>query len=92
MYETYDNVSATLTKYPLVSADALIEICTAAISAVRSLDQHLSGITEFPAAIFLKISAAIQLMLLLCSRPHHFLQLTDAGQVACCKLFLCPEV
>jgi hypothetical protein len=64
-----------LQKYPLVAADVLTEICTAAISAVWPLDQHLSKITQFPAAIFSKISAAIKLVLLICCGTQHLLKL-----------------
>jgi hypothetical protein len=81
-----------LQKYPLLAADDLIEIGTAAISALCPLDQHLSEINQFPAAIFSKISAAIELVLLLCCGAHRLLKLAGAGHVACRKLSLCPEI
>jgi hypothetical protein len=50
--------------YPAVAADALLEIGTAVISAVLSLDDHLSQIIHFADTILSKISAAIAIVFL----------------------------
>jgi hypothetical protein len=86
------NISAALQMYPLVPSDALIKIALAAISAVWSLDQHLSEIIQFPVTMLSNISAAIELVFLICCGMYHFLELSGAGQVSCRNLVLCPEI
>jgi hypothetical protein len=50
--------------YPVIAADALLEVDGAVISAVLSLGDHLSLIIHFAGTIFSRMSAAIALLYL----------------------------
>jgi hypothetical protein len=64
--ETNDNIEF-LQPYPVVAADALLEITTAVISAVLSLDEYLSQDTHFLCPeILLQVGALLSYLVLPC--------------------------
>jgi hypothetical protein len=64
----------------------------AVISAVLSLDEHLSHIIYFAGTVLSEISAAIALVFLQRCGASQVTKLSDAGHVSCRKHFLCPEI